>query len=187
MMFLFASLAFAEEGGAAEPDMIGWKWANFAILVGGIAYLMVKHAGPFFVERSLEIRKGIEESQRLRTEADARAAAMDAKLASLNAEVEAMRKAGLEEAAREQGRIQQETSRELAKIQANTEHEIASALKTAQVELKRYSAQLAVDLARARVRDTMTPEAQDALVGNFVTDLGRLGPGGSPPGQGTTS
>jgi F-type H+-transporting ATPase subunit b len=175
MMFVCASLALAEEGKSAEPDMTGWKWANFAILAGGIGYLLVKHAVPFFAARSLEIRKGIEESQKLRAEADARAAAMDAKLARLSDEVETMRKASRQEADREDGRIRQETERELAKMQANADHEIASALKTAQVELKRYSAQLAVDLAAARVRESMTPAAQDTLVRNFVADLGRQG------------
>ncbi len=175
LLFMFASLAFAEEGKAAEPDMTGWKWANFAILAAGIGYLMVKQVGPFFAARSQEIRKGIEEAQKLRAQADARAAAMDAKLASLSADVETMRKASHEEAAKEDARIRQETERELAKLQANTDHEITSALKAAQAELKRYSAQLAVDLAGARVREGMTPASQDTLVRNFVTELGHQG------------
>jgi F-type H+-transporting ATPase subunit b len=175
MLFVFASLAFAEEGKSAEPDMMGWKWANFFILAAGIGYLLVKQGGPFFAARSQEIRKGIEEAQKLRADADARAAAMDAKLASLSADVETMRKASREEAALEDARIRQETERELAKMQANTDHEIASALKAAQLELKRYSAELAVDLAGARVRASMTPAVQDTLVRNFVTDLGQQG------------
>jgi F-type H+-transporting ATPase subunit b len=187
MVFVFASLAFAQEGKSPEPDMTGWKWANFAILVAGLGYLVVKQGGPYFAARSREIRKGIEEARKLRADADARAAAMDAKLASLTADVETMRKASREEAAQEDARIRQETERDLAKVRANVDHEIASALKAAQLELKRYSAQLAVDLAGARVREAMTPAAQDTLVRNFVTELGRQGPGGSPIEQGTTS
>ena len=64
--------------------MTGWKWANFAILAAGIGYLWVKQVGPFYAARSAEIRKGIEEAQKLRADADARAAAMDAKLANLS-------------------------------------------------------------------------------------------------------
>jgi F-type H+-transporting ATPase subunit b len=187
LLVVFASLAFAEEGKSEEPDMTGWKWANFAILAGGIGYLLVKQVRPMFAERSREIRKGIEESQKLRAEADARAAAMEAKLASLSADVESLRNASRTEAAQEDARIRQETERELAKMQANTEHEIASALKTAQVELKRYSAQLAVDLAGARVRESMTAGAQDTLVRNFVTELGRQGSAGAPLEQGRPS
>lgn len=183
LLFVFASLAVAaEQGKEAEPEMTGWKWANFAILAAGIGYLWVKQVGPFYAARSAEIRKGIEEAQKLRAEADARAAAMDAKLASLSSEVENMRQATKDEAAQEDNRLRQETERELAKIAAHAEHDIASALKSAQVELKRYSAQLAVDLAGKKVRERMTGADQDALVGNFVAELGRQGAEKPPRG-----
>ena len=77
-----------------------------------------------------------------------------------------------EEAALEGDRIRQETQRELAKIQANADREISSALKAAQIELKSYSAQLAINLARNKVRQRMTPADQDALVRDFVDGLG---------------
>ena len=184
MLFICASMALAaEEGKEPEPEMMGWKWANFAILAAGLGYLCVKQVGPLYAARSAEIRKGIEEAQKLRAEAEARAAAMDSKLAALTEEVEKMRQAAKEEAAQEAGRITEETERELAKIAAHGEHDIASALKSAQIELKRYSAQLAIDLARQKVRERMTPADRDALVGNFVAELGREGLG-SPPPQG---
>lgn len=180
LLIVFASLALAEESkGAPEPEMTGWKWANFAILIGGIGYLLVKQVGPFFAARSIEIRRGIAEAQKLRAEAESRAAAMDAKLAALSADVEKMRKASRDEAAQEGDRIRAETERELAKIRTNTDNDIASALKAAQNELKRYSAQLALDLAKQKVSARMTPGVEDELVRNFVTELGRQGQGNS--------
>ena len=59
--------------------------------------------------------------------------------------------------------------------QANADREISSALKAAQIELKTYSAQLAIDLAREKVRERMTPADQESLVRKFVTDLSRQG------------
>ena len=161
-----------DEAHGAGQDVILWKLANFAILAAGLGFLIVKQAGPYFATRSIEIQKGIVESQKLRADAEARAAAMDAKLASLGVEVEAMRKSARDEAAQEGQRIRQETERELAKIQTHAEQEISSALKAAQAELKSYSAQLAVNLARQKVRERMTPADQDALVQGFVADLG---------------
>jgi F-type H+-transporting ATPase subunit b len=179
-LLTFVALAYAANpsvsaGESGEKDMTGWKWANFAILAAGIGYLLVKQAGPYFASRSLEIRKGIEDAQKLRAEAEERAAAMDARLASLGVEVEAMRKASREEASQEGHRIRQQTAEEMAKIQANAEREISAALKSAQIELKSYSAQLAIDLAREKVRERMTPADQETLVRNFVTDLSRQG------------
>src|SRR5579872_2022260 len=95
-----ASLACAAEG-EPEKDMTAWKWANFAILAAGVGYLLVKQAGPYFASRSIEIRKGIDEAQKLRAEAEQRAEAMQARLATLGLEVEAMRKASHEEASQE--------------------------------------------------------------------------------------
>jgi len=161
--------AHQEESG--EKDMTGWKWANFAILAAALGFLLVKNAGPYFATRSIEIRSGIEEAQKLRADAETRAAAMEKRLANLGVEVEAMRRSAKEEAEQEGARIRQETERELAKIQGQADHEISSALKTAQSELKSYSAQLAVDLARQKVRQRMTAADQDSLVQNFVADL----------------
>jgi F0F1-type ATP synthase membrane subunit b/b' len=82
-----------------------------------------------------------------------------------------MRQSARDEAAREGARIRQETERELAKVQANASHEIASALKAAQLELKTYSAQLAIELARQKVSERMTAADEDSLVRSFVQDL----------------
>jgi len=162
-----------KHGESAESESLGLKWANFAILAAALGYIIVKQAGPYFATRSSEIRKGIEDAKQISADAEKRAAAMDAKLANLGAEVEALRKSAREEAAMEGDRMRQETQRELAKIQANAGHDIASALKSAKIELKSYSGQLAIHLARNKVRQRMTPADQDALVRGFVADLGR--------------
>ena len=39
------------------------------------------------------------------------------------------------------------------------------------MELKRYCAELAMELAEKKIRARMTPETQDALVRGFVRDL----------------
>jgi hypothetical protein len=39
------------------------------------------------------------------------------------------------------------------------------------MELKRYSAELAIQLAEQKIRARMTPETQDELVRGFVDDL----------------
>ena len=63
------------EGEAPMPNEIWWKWANFALLAGGLGYLISKHAGPFFRSRTEEIQKGIQDAAKVRAEAEARAAA----------------------------------------------------------------------------------------------------------------
>jgi len=148
-----------------------WAWANFAMLAAALGYLVVKKGGPWFTARSLAIRKGIAEAEEIREDAEARAAEVDRRLAGLGAEVEALRSNARHEQAAEAERIRQQTATDLARIQEHAAREIDAAGKTARVELKRYAAQLAVDLAEQKIRRQMTPDVQSALVENFVRNL----------------
>jgi F-type H+-transporting ATPase subunit b len=159
---------------AAEKEQGGlevWKWANFVVLAGALGYLIGKKGGPFFAARSTQIRKDIVDADEVRKEAETRAAEVDRRLASLEAEIAALRAESGKEAEAEAGRAARHTAAELAKTQANAEQEIAAAGKAARLELKRYCADLAVRLAEQKIRARMTPETQDTLVRGFVRDL----------------
>ena len=165
-----------EKKEAAEPSPV-WAWANFAILAAGLGYLVVKKGGPWFVARSVAIRKGIAEAEEIQAEAEARAKDVERRLAGLGAEIEALRGHARQEQAAEAERIRQQTAGDLARIQEHASREIESAGKTARSELKRYAAQLAVDLADQKIRRQLTPGVQAALVENFVHDLDHAAPG----------
>lgn len=155
----------------AEKHELELKWVNFLILAGALGYMIGKHAPSFFAARSGSIRKDLDESEQKRKDADARAAAVDARLANLEQEIAALRGDSQAEARAANERMAQHTAAEIAKIQAQSEQEIASAGKAARMELKRYSAQLAVELAEQKIRARMTPDTQDGLVRGFVRDL----------------
>lgn len=154
-----------------EGSMDVWKWANFLILAGGIGYLVGKNAGPFFAARSAGIRKDMENSLAQRQDAEARAADVDRRLANMEADIAALRGEGERSARAEAERMEQHTAAEIVKIQQHSEQEIASAGKAARMDLKRYAAELAVELAEQKVRARMTPDTQDALVQGFVRNL----------------
>lgn len=73
------------------------------------------------------------------------------------------------EAERVQGRA--ETAAALAKIRVHTEQEIEAAVKSARLDLKRYTAQLAVSLAEQKIRARLDPPSQDALFQGFLHQL----------------
>ena len=163
--------ALAKEESWAEKHELELKIANFVILAGLIGYFIGKNAGPFFAGRTAGIRKDMDESLRQSKEAEARAAEVDRRLASLEAEIAAMRAESDREIKAETERMSRLASQEIAKIQTQSEVEIAAAGKAARMELKQYAAELAVDLAARKIRDRMTPAAQDALVKGFVQKL----------------
>ena len=166
-----AALAEGKEGGESEGHNELWKWANFAILAGGLGYVIGKNAGPFFAARSQSIRKEMVEADEARKNAEARAADVDRRLANLEAEIATLKSEAQHEARAETQRLTQHTAAEIAKIEAHAEQEIASAAKAARMELKRYAAELAVQLAEQKLRSRMTPDVEDALVQGFVRNL----------------
>jgi F-type H+-transporting ATPase subunit b len=164
-----------ESGGVTEHgNLVLWGFVNFLLLAGGIGYIVKKNAGPYFAQRSEQIRKGMVDADRARAEADAKVAEVDRRLANLAAEIEAMRRDAHEEGRAEAHRIRLEAAAEMAKIQTRTLEEIAAAGKAARLDLRRYSAGLALSLAETKIAARLSPQVQDGLVNGFVAHLAHL-------------
>jgi F-type H+-transporting ATPase subunit b len=168
---LAAAFAFAEGKEGGEDNLLIWKWANFLLLAGGLGYLMAKMLPPLFTARTQAITKDMVESQKIRQDADERAADVERRLAAIETEIAALRTESREETAAEADRLAKHTMAEIERIQAQAEREISDAGKTAQKELRRYAAGLAIDLAGQKIRARMTPATEDRLVRGFVRDL----------------
>jgi F0F1-type ATP synthase membrane subunit b/b' len=171
LVLLAPGMRAEEAKGEGEGGLEIWAWANFAILAGGLTWVFRKNAAPYFAKRAIGIRKSMVEADEARADAERRIGAVEAKLASLPADIKALKDEAIAEARSEHQRVSHETAAAIAKIHANAEQEIASAGKAARAELKRYFATLAVGVAAEKVRERMTPVTQDALVRGFVRNL----------------
>ncbi len=157
-----------------ESDrLLPWKVANFALLAGGLGYVIYKKGGPFFAARTESIRRGLDDAARASREAQERYAEMERRLAGLGAEIEKMKTKTLDEAGAEAERMRAESERALQKIREQTEQEIAAGGKAARQELRAYAADLAVSLAERRIRERLTPDSESALLGAMLKDLER--------------
>jgi F0F1-type ATP synthase membrane subunit b/b' len=150
---------------------IFWGWANFLLLAGGLGYVIKKNAGPYFAQRSLEIRKGMADAEAARAASDAKVAEVDRRLANLQAEIEALRLSAAQEAEADAQRVRREAAADMAKIQSHLTEEIASAGKAATLDLRHYSADLALGLAEQKIAARMSTKTQEQLVENFVTTM----------------
>lgn len=169
---LAALPAFAQEsGGAEKPSMLIWQVLNFLILAGLLGWFAVKQGGPLLAARSKEITEGLAAGEIAKTEADARAAEVEAKLGNLQKEINALRGSAKEERDREADRIRHDTEAEIARIHHQAEMEIDSAGKQARLEVQRAAAALAIDLAEKKVRARMSTDVQSALLETFLKDL----------------
>ena len=148
-----------------------WKWPNFFILAGLLGYLIKKHGAPLLVSRSNEIRESLEAGKKAKAEAEVRAAAVQAKIANLNSEIAELRASCHADLEREAQRIRRDTETEMSRIEHHTESEIVSLGKQAKLELRHYTAELAMNLAEQKIRARMAPSVQGALLNNFAGDM----------------
>jgi len=180
MLFAPSMLPQEPVAGSAETKQseqgdswIWWKWANFVILAGGLGYLINKNAPAFFEGRSKEILQGIADGTKALKEAHARASAIELRLAGIQHEIDNLRGAARAEMAADGQRIQQETEHHLHRMQEQAAQEIALMTRASRDELRKYSAELALQLAEQRIRSRVTQDTQNGLVDAFLGDLGR--------------
>ncbi len=161
-----------QEKSAQEPrHMLGWMWINFALLAGGLGYVIAKNVPALLRSRSAEIQNGIREAAQEKAESDARLKEIEHRLNGISSEIEKLRLELITEMNEEGNRLRAETERMVERVHNQAEQEIQFMIKTGRQDLKKYSALLAVDLAANRVRERMTPETQHRLVDAFLADL----------------
>ena len=161
----------SEHGGGGHDDLGTWKWVNFGILAALLAWAIAKHAGPFFNGRIADIQKEINEAKLVRVEAEARAAAIEKRLANLDSELAQLRSSAHGEMQAEAARIQDETKHASARAAEQAQQEIASMSKAAENELRREASRLALELAEKKLKSQMSPATEGSLVARFVAGL----------------
>lgn len=171
VLFALAAQA-AEAGGHGDGDpYLHYKLVNFAILAAGVGYLVVKVLFPAFRKQQKEILDGMAQAERKAEEAKAEAAGIDRRMAGLGDDVAELRRRAAEEMGHERERIEKETAAHLKKIEHAAEVEIASLTKAVRQELKEYSAELALQLAKRKIQSRLDDSMQSALIARFASGL----------------
>src|ERR1035438_8800704 len=96
---------------------------RFQSAPGGLAQLRGS-TWPYFAAHSQKIRQEMKDAEAMRLEAEERAAAVDRRLASLDAEIAELRRQSKAEMETEAARMAQHTVQEIAKIRFHSETEI---------------------------------------------------------------
>lgn len=175
-LLLAASPALAQEGEASPADSsIGWifRWLNFALVFGGIAYAIWKWGAPYFRQQAEEISRKIAEGARAREAAERQRHEIQAKLAGLEDEIKRLRVEGKRDAEAEAQRLLDMERLEQERIERAARAEIEAAEREGRMELKILAARRAVELAEALLRQSLTPKADETLFEGFVAELER--------------
>lgn len=178
LIFLACSAlpVLAQEQSAPDPadSATGtiFRWLNFAIVFGGIAYLLSK-AGPFFRESAKAISSSIHNAARERADAERELNEVTQKLACIDSEVQEMRKAAAVETASQAERIRALAKTEVDRIGQAAQAEITASERAAAQELRAATARLATAHASELVRARMNPAAESGLFRSFLRDVER--------------
>jgi F-type H+-transporting ATPase subunit b len=147
------------------------KVANFAILVGGLAYFLKAPLAAYLASRETQIRQDLVTAADMRTAAAAQLAEIEKKLHSLPAELAALRTQGAADVVAEQARIAQAGAAERERLIEQTRREIEMRLRVARRQLTEHAAQLAVNIAEDRIRGSITPDDQLRLIDRYTSQL----------------
>lgn len=161
----------AGEKNSEPPHELLFKVINFAILVGGLGYVLRKPLAEFFRSRAASIRRGLEDGRKALEASQAQLQTVEEKLRRLEEDIAAFKASSLREMEAERERFQQNTAAEAARIVESARAQMATAVRSARQELKNYAAQHSVKLSEELIRGRLDEAGRKRLVSQFVATL----------------
>ena len=158
---------------ASTPVGTVFRWLNFLLVAGALAYLIGKFGTPYFRARAQAIARAIEEANQTRAVAERELREADEKLAGIETEIEQERRTAERDSAADGERIRALTKSDIEKISQAARAEIAAAERVGSQELRAIAAKLATDRAAALIREQLNAASEAALFESFVGELTR--------------
>jgi F-type H+-transporting ATPase subunit b len=162
------------EGSVTDSGyMTLFRWLNFALVFGAVAYLISKKAPPFFRKRADVISSALTEAAAVKAEAERQLREAEHKLANLDQELAELRAAAKREATLEAERLHAATQSDQTKVARAADAEIEAAGRAAHSELRAIAAGMAIERAKRLIEQEMTPVARAGIFRSFVGRLAR--------------
>ncbi len=146
---------------------------NFAILALAILIPLVKYVPRALHNRKRTLSQNISSARKMTEDANSRLSAVEAQMAKLDEEIAAIRARVEEESKQDEVRIKASIAEESSRIVSAAEQEIAAAAAHARRGIRDFAADLAIEQAAKQL--VLTPEADSALIAEFVRETARGG------------
>jgi F-type H+-transporting ATPase subunit b len=159
------------EGHGESPMAAIARLFNFAILAGGLFYLLRSPLMGFLEQRGVSVRSELKKAADLKKEAARQIAQIDEKMKALPGEIDALKRRGAEEIKAEEARIQAQAESERRRLLDQAKREIGTQLRIAERDLKKRAGELAVEVATERVKRTITERDHARLVERYVSQV----------------
>lgn len=142
---------------------------NSAVLIVVIGVFLWKVVPAMFRRRSATLQKDLTLARTATEDANRRLAEIEARLARLDTEIDAIRQQAEKDSAEDEKRMRETLESERQRIIASAEQEITAVQGAAQRELKKFAADLTIDNARRRMQ--LSSDTDRALVKEFGKGL----------------
>ena len=188
-----------EEGKAVEDEgLLPMNWldfsnsktppfiamlVNFGILVGSFYYFGKAPVAAALRQRRDSIAKEIEDAQRMKREAEARAKTYEARLAHLEEEARAAREALVRVGEAERDRILAEVDAKAERMRKGAGFLVEQEMKQLRQDLWRSAVETAVASAENLLRQSVSVADQERLAEDYLRDLGAEATTIQPAGQ----
>lgn len=174
---LVASVAFASEhgggGGHGESHEINWYFLGgqiftFFIFAIGLFVVAKKPIKAYFLARHTEVKTAVEEAQRAKADAQAKARQYEEKMKDIDSELKKLAATFQTSAAAEKQRLLDEAAATAQRIQKDAEAMIQTELEKAQQKLRQETVDLALTLAEEILKKELKADDQKRLVTEFT-------------------
>jgi F-type H+-transporting ATPase subunit b len=180
-LFVIAALAapaFAAEGASPDaadsPAGLIFRWLNFILVFGTLAYVLARWGGPYFRARGAETGRAIREAAAAKADAERELRQIEDQIAHLDSEIVRLRDESAQEAAAEAQRQVESGQREIERIDSSADFEIEASERFVRHQLRAIAAQMAIEAAEKDLRASL-PENQSARAALFQTFVAELG------------
>jgi F-type H+-transporting ATPase subunit b len=146
---------------------------NFVIIILAIVIPIVRIVPRMLRQRSETLNRDIHTAREATADANMRLSAVEAKLAGLDAEIQKFRAQVEQESRDDEKRIKATLEEETARIVSTAEQDITMAAVQARRGLRLFAADLAIEHAEKQL--VLTPEADRALIAEFIADTSHHG------------
>ncbi len=186
LAFLFNIFIFAADPGNSGgfmqvwnqylnfPGFEAWRFLNLAIFIAVIVYLVRKPLSGAFKAKRDAIRADLIRAEEEKQAALLKLSEAETRLATLEAESNAIIEKARTEAEAEKARIMAQAEFESKRLRAQANSEIERKTKQVKSELRRFSAEESVRLAEEKIRKAMNAKTDEKLIKAGIKSIGGL-------------
>lgn len=175
-LFLAATPVLAQDHsgenghGGGSIDVL-FRWFNFALLFGGLGYLLRRPLIAFFKSRNEEIQGGLRKAEEAQAESENNLAYIEDRLARLDEEISEIQAKGSALASSERERIVVTGKLEVNRAMQQARAEIERLTKTFEREIRAHVADLIIQGASKRLEANIDKDRHGPLATRFIGDI----------------